>query len=601
VVRELVEVERLRGVGRSRDAAVGRDPDVDAAGLRVEQRLADAVDGDAEDPAAGRHRLDQAHELVDRVVVEPGRALARAIGPGEEEPRRMARELGACGAAGLERERRRRDRRGVGRVVGGIRDVAGLLVVGQVVVDGVLGAARGRKQEEAKPARHARRSARAAPARNPAEPRAPPGIAGGREAPAATGRVQPAAARASAPRRRRARKHPARISRACQESFRMPWRWDVSRLARAAQTDVILRRESAFGCLRTCNPAAIAGAYLHREIRARPLHRASMQRSSTLLVAALLTATLAACVDDGAVDTSTDDAEITQPVYPAAHPRIYLTPNRTRLANALAANTPAAARFKSAVDSYVAGSDIWGFGAWNAALMGQLTGQSKYCTKAVAVVQAQVAAAEAAIAAGTAPTVAGDSYLEIGDMVGDLALTHDWCYAQVTATQRSHWIAYANQAVWNVWNHASAKWGSKAFSWSGWSVDNPSDNNYYSFLRATILLGLATKGENAQADTWLTTFRQSKILDELVPTFNADLVGGAVGAQHRVSRDRHWRAVHALGLDQDGDVGEPDRRPLHRIARAPGSGVADDLQGRVARVRRERGLALQPQPGHDRA
>jgi len=255
------------------------------------------------------------------------------------------------------------------------------------------------------------------------------------------------------------------------------------------------------------------------------------------LFAVALAGTVAGCVDQaGALDTSTTDgsdtesvetADITTPTYPTSHPRIYLTPNKARLVAALNANTPAASRFKSTVDSYVSGTDVWGFGAWNAALMGQLTGQSKYCTKAIAVVQQQVSDAEAAIAAGNAPVVANDSYLDIGDMVGDLALTYDWCYSQVTSTQRSHWIAYANQAVSNVWNYKTAKWGSKSFPWSGWATDDPSDNYYYSFLRATMLLGLATNGENSQAQTWLTTFRQTKILDELDPTFTADLAGGA--------------------------------------------------------------------------
>jgi len=253
------------------------------------------------------------------------------------------------------------------------------------------------------------------------------------------------------------------------------------------------------------------------------------------LFAVALTATVAGCLDStGAVDESsadpsqsTDSADITTPVFPTGHPRIYLTPNRTRLKAALDANTPTAARFKSIVDSWVAGSDIWGFNAWNAALMGQLTGSSKYCTKAVAVVQKQVADAETAIAAGSAPLVAADSYLDIGDMIGDLALTYDWCYPSLTSTQKTHWIAYANQAVWNVWNYKSAKWGTKTLPWSGWAIDDPSDNYYYSFLKATMLLGLATNGESSQAQTWLDTFRQTKILDELDPTFSSDLVGGA--------------------------------------------------------------------------
>ncbi|MEO7732239.1 MAG: hypothetical protein ABIY55_14800 [Kofleriaceae bacterium] len=214
------------------------------------------------------------------------------------------------------------------------------------------------------------------------------------------------------------------------------------------------------------------------------------------------------------------------PVYPTQHPRIYLTPNRSRLTAALTAKTPAATRFKSLVDQWVAGSDIWGFSAWNAALLGQLTGTTTYCTKAVATIEAQVVAAEAKIAVNQAPVVAGDSYLEIGDLVGDLALVYDWCFAQTSPTQRTRWLKYANQAVSNVWHPTTAKWGNATLPWSGWATNDPSDNYYYSFLRATMLLGLASKGEDPQADTWITQFRDTKILHQLVPTFNADLVGG---------------------------------------------------------------------------
>ncbi len=41
-----------------------------------------------------------------------------------------------------------------------------------------------------------------------------------------------------------------------------------------------------------------------------------------------------------------------------------------------------------------------------------------------------------------------------------------------------------------------------------------------------MLVGLAANGEDTQADQWLTQFRQTKVLGELVPKFNTDLVGG---------------------------------------------------------------------------
>ena len=85
---------------------------------------------------------------------------------------------------------------------------------------------------------------------------------------------------------------------------------------------------------------------------------------------------------------------------------------------------------------------------------------------------------------GSAPMSRGDSYLQIGELVGDLALVYDWCFDQVTGASAPRWLKYANQAVWNVWHHTQAKWGNATIPWSGWSVNNPSNNYYYSFLRA---------------------------------------------------------------------------------------------------------------------
>src|ERR1043165_5784904 len=98
----------------------------------------------------------------------------------------------------------------------------------------------------------------------------------------------------------------------------------------------------------------------------------------------------------------------TPPRAPTQHPRIYLSPNRTRLKSALDNHTASATAFKSKVDAWVGGSDIWGFQAWYGALLGQLTGTASYCTKAIAVVDAQVSAAESKIGSGSAPEVAAD-------------------------------------------------------------------------------------------------------------------------------------------------------------------------------------------------
>ncbi len=216
------------------------------------------------------------------------------------------------------------------------------------------------------------------------------------------------------------------------------------------------------------------------------------------------------------------------PVVAAGHPRILLNHASTRacLVGMLAGNHEAAQRFKEWVDNALNGGDAYGFEPWHAALLYQTTGQAHYAAAAVQRTEAFVAAEEALIASGARPAAAYDSYLEVGGLVGGLALVYDWCFDHLLASQRQRWLAYANQAVSNVWNPDTASWGGRLTPWSGWSIDNPSNNYYYSFLRATMLLGLASSGENAQAAGWLNRFRNDKIAAQLVPTFNAELAGG---------------------------------------------------------------------------
>jgi hypothetical protein len=213
------------------------------------------------------------------------------------------------------------------------------------------------------------------------------------------------------------------------------------------------------------------------------------------------------------------------PTFAADHPRIYLGANRDRLTAELSSGRPAAKRFKETIDRWVGGDDIYGVAAWNAALLGQLTGDAKYCAAAVKAVDAEVTAQQAQILGGGTPDVASDDYLAIGDVVGDIALVYDWCNPQV-GDRRASWLAFANQAVFNVWNFEQAKWGTKQEAWVGWAVDDPSNNYYYSFLRATMLLGLAAHDEIPEAAGWLVQFHDTKLDGQLVPTFEKDLVGG---------------------------------------------------------------------------
>ncbi|MEO6689116.1 MAG: hypothetical protein ABIS07_17735 [Dokdonella sp.] len=197
-------------------------------------------------------------------------------------------------------------------------------------------------------------------------------------------------------------------------------------------------------------------------------------------------------------------------------------------------HSAAYARFRDYVDGALArpGDLPYEFSATDAVYMALLTHTDTYCTFAIGLVQKQVLAANAAIAAGKAPEVASDSYLNVGPMIGDLALTYDACAAQMKdPAQREAWSAYAEQAVSNVWNHLSATWGGHFFPWTGWSTKDPGDNYYYSFVNATLFWALASGSEK-----WMSLLRSDKMpaLQAYMATLpgGGSLEGTGYGASH---------------------------------------------------------------------
>src|ERR1044071_7286880 len=118
------------------------------------------------------------------------------------------------------------------------------------------------------------------------------------------------------------------------------------------------------------------------------------------------------------------------PEFSSDHPRIYINSHKAALADALAKNQPAAMRFKASVDRWVGGADVYNLSPWNAALLGQLTGDAKYCTAAIAAVDKQVSDANGQISSGNNPAVAGDSYLGVGNLIGNLPRLPDYCHSR---------------------------------------------------------------------------------------------------------------------------------------------------------------------------
>jgi len=172
--------------------------------------------------------------------------------------------------------------------------------------------------------------------------------------------------------------------------------------------------------------------------------------------------------------------------------------------------SPEWSRFVAWVDREMGGDSQHRFGAVDAAYVYKAKSETKYCDYAVKEVQAQVDEANAKIAAGNKPRIASDSYLRVGSMIQDLALTLAWCGDHATSARRSQWTAYAEQAVWNVWNYRDAEWDGNPFPWSGWSTSNPGNNYHFSFLEATMSWGLYRQAY-AGDSRWIAWLQNNKI------------------------------------------------------------------------------------------
>jgi hypothetical protein len=185
----------------------------------------------------------------------------------------------------------------------------------------------------------------------------------------------------------------------------------------------------------------------------------------------------------------------------------------------IAATEPATATYTALMDKI--SPNHYGYSCVDAVVLYRLTQDAKYIKHAITLMDAFVNEETAAINSNQNPTIAGDSYLGVGELMEQVALAYDYGYSMLTAAQRQAWEAYANQAIQNVWNPNSAKWGSRSASWSGWSIDDPGDNYYYSFMKATLLWAIAT-----QNTTWLD-FIKTKKAPQISTYFSAMKGGGS--------------------------------------------------------------------------
>ncbi len=272
--------------------------------------------------------------------------------------------------------------------------------------------------------------------------------------------------------------------------------------------------------------------------------------TSTAMPIALSLCMLITGCHDQAASLATVDAHTTSETVntrPGVHRDWRISPGIPLDLTGVDRHSPQFMRFKTWVDNAVAGNPDYGFSAADAAILERITDQTYYCELAVRMVEASVADAEVAIADGRAPQIAGDSYLDIGPQIVDLSLTLDTCRAHIPAKQIARWSKYAEQAVWNVWHPYLAHWGNRPHPWSGWSIDNPGNNYYYSFVEATLYWALASGSED-----WMRILGEEKL--PALQTYFAKLPGGGSleGTGYGASHMRLF-ALYRLWRDATGE------------------------------------------------
>lgn len=188
--------------------------------------------------------------------------------------------------------------------------------------------------------------------------------------------------------------------------------------------------------------------------------------------------------------------------------------------------------FINFVEAAVDGTPGYGFSPADAAYAYKITGDTRYRDTAVDYMDAYVAADEARIANNELPVVARNQYLYIGPELAPIGLVYEWCKDAITEQMKDRWFAYADQAIYNVWNPSTASWGGNPFPWPGWGTNDPGNNYYYSFCMATACWGLASDNTEVLAyldDEKLTPLR----------AYMSNLIGGGsregtgYGASHR--------------------------------------------------------------------
>jgi heparin/heparan-sulfate lyase len=202
-------------------------------------------------------------------------------------------------------------------------------------------------------------------------------------------------------------------------------------------------------------------------------------------------------------ESATDQVRLQLWRIPAGHPRLYINPTTLPAVQARAVPGNSLWTQLQAHANNTYDVNDWGNVMESSALVGLVTGQASYCTKALRIAEMQRDA---------------DTSYTLSTGAGEIALVYDWCYPQMTEITRTQMINY-----FNTWGDKQ-KWSSPAHfadAQPGWGNYWPS----YSFGFA--LAGIATYGDNARASEWLDEYRQTRVSQYDLAAINRIATGGA--------------------------------------------------------------------------
>jgi hypothetical protein len=195
-------------------------------------------------------------------------------------------------------------------------------------------------------------------------------------------------------------------------------------------------------------------------------------------------------VDAAAVDAGTDVVALGMDAAPPTTPSHYLLITQEHLATLQAgatASNPRWAALKANVDAYLGTTDSGGGDSSpeNAATVYLFTQDAKYAALAYTWAHNVVTAAD----------VRSDSYLGFGDDMRQVAMVYNYCYAALTAAERSELAGYLDHWTNELWNNNQG---------SGWGLADPGNNYHLAFLEGTAFAGYALReGGGASAASYL--------------------------------------------------------------------------------------------------